>query len=154
GTYLIQADDEQMLVTWVNRSTRTLTVERGYNGTTAVSHDPDAPVYFATDQRGLPRVVNGSTDVGAFQTQATTQVLPAVQFGAATFAAVESDGSATITVTLSAAAGPGGATVAYSTRDGPAHAPGKYTATSGTLTFAAGQTSQTFTIPLVNEDGV
>src|SRR5439155_24486003 len=30
---------------------------------------------FATDQRGLPRVVNGSVDIGAFQTQS-----PAVAF--------------------------------------------------------------------------
>lgn len=42
-------------------------------------------------------------------------------------------------------------TVDYATSDGSAVAGVKYTATSGTLTFAAGETKQTLTVPLIND---
>lgn len=52
GTYyVIQVDDEQMLVT--ARSTNTLTVTRGFNGTTAATHSNGATVY--------PMVMNSLT---------------------------------------------------------------------------------------------
>jgi chitinase len=54
------------------------------------------------------------------------------------------------TVTLSAASSET-TTVAYATADGTATAPGDYTATSGTLTFAPGQTKQTISVT-VNHD--
>jgi hypothetical protein len=65
----IQIDSEQMTITAVNSSTNTFTVLRGVNGTTAASHAQGANLYPATDQRGSPRVVNGSIDLGAYQTQ-------------------------------------------------------------------------------------
>jgi hypothetical protein len=58
--------------------------------------------------------------------------------------------AATFTVTLSAASTQP-VTVAYATADGTATAGSDYRATSGTLTFAPGQTSQTITV-LVNGD--
>jgi hypothetical protein len=69
GSYLIQIDGEQMLVTGVDTVANTLTVVRAVNGTRAAAHGRNAQVFLATDQRGLPRVVNGHTDIGAFQTQ-------------------------------------------------------------------------------------
>jgi hypothetical protein len=53
--------------------------------------------------------------------------------------------SAVYTVTLSAVSGRT-VTVAYATTNGAATAPGDYTTTSGTLSFAAGTTSQTMTV--------
>jgi uncharacterized repeat protein (TIGR01451 family) len=58
--------------------------------------------------------------------------------------------SATFSVTLSAASGQQ-ITVAYATADGSATAGSDYQATSGTLTFSPGQTTQTINVP-VNGD--
>ncbi|HEX4491503.1 MAG TPA: Calx-beta domain-containing protein [Acidimicrobiia bacterium] len=55
--------------------------------------------------------------------------------------------SAAFTVSLSAPS-PGGVTVGYATADGTAKAGTDYTATAGTLTFAAGQVSQTVDVPV------
>jgi hypothetical protein len=44
---VIRLDDEEMLVTAVVTATNTLTVTRGYNGTTAASHSLGTPIYFA-----------------------------------------------------------------------------------------------------------
>ena len=65
GSYTILIGQEQMLVTSVNTTTNTLTVQRGVNGTTAATHNVAASVYFATDQRGINRPT--PADIGAFQ---------------------------------------------------------------------------------------
>jgi hypothetical protein len=65
----IQIDGEQMTITEVDTSQNTFTVVRGVNGTTAVVHALGAGLFPGTDQRGLPRVVEGLIDIGAFQTQ-------------------------------------------------------------------------------------
>lgn len=73
-----------------------------------------------------------------------------VAFDTSSYSAVERDGSVNIGVTrtgdLSAQA-----TVLYNTANGSAVAPGDYQATSGTLTFAAGESHKTITIPLVDD---
>ena len=71
------------------------------------------------------------------------------QFSMPGFAASEDDGQATIIVTRTAGAA-SAVSVDFATIAGGSAAPGvDYTPTSGTLTFAANQESQTFTIPLV-----
>ena len=64
----------------------------------------------------------------------------------------EDAGSATLTVGL-APAGTEMVTVDYATRDSGAEAGEDYTATSGTLTFAPGETSKTITI-LITDDNI
>ena len=64
----------------------------------------------------------------------------------------EDAGSATLTVGL-APAGTETVTVDYATRDSGAEAGEDYTATSGTLTFAPGDTSETITI-LITDDNI
>ena len=76
--------------------------------------------------------------------------LPAVRFSGAVYTVGESSGSATITVTLSAASGLT-ATVHYATSNGTATAGSDYTPVSGTLTFAPGQVQQVFTVPITND---
>jgi hypothetical protein len=62
----------------------------------------------------------------------------------------EANGTVTITVILSAAQGQA-VTVNYATSDGSATAGSDYTTRSGTLTFIPGQTSRTFTVPIIND---
>ena len=89
---------------------------------------------------------------------------PTIQFSASNFNVGKSDGSATITVTRSGDTS-GSATVDYRTTDtdtftlscadpakrGSAWGRCDYTTTLGTLSFAAGETSKTFSIPIIND---
>jgi hypothetical protein len=61
--------------------------------------------------------------------------------------------TAAFTVTLSAAAA-GAVTVAYATANGTASAGSDYTATSGTLTFAAGETAKTVIVTIAGDTTV
>jgi hypothetical protein len=72
-----------------------------------------------------------------------------VQFSDTAYSVNEADGTATITVTLSHALGVQ-TTVHYATSDGTATAGSDYTATSGDLTFAAGETQKTFNVSILN----
>jgi len=58
-------------------------------------------------------------------------------------------GTMVFTVTLSAPADAGGVTVQYATNDNTATAGSDYTATSGTLTFAEGESTKTISIPIL-----
>lgn len=70
-------------------------------------------------------------------------------FSAATFAASEASGTAVITVSRTLGSN-GEVTVNYATSNGTATTPAFYTATSGTLTFADGITSQTINVPIID----
>ena len=61
------------------------------------------------------------------------------------------DDDVTFTVTLSEAAS-SSVTVDHATSDGSATAGSDYTSTSGTLTFDAGATNKTFTVPIADDD--
>ncbi|MGI8436352.1 MAG: Calx-beta domain-containing protein [Chthoniobacterales bacterium] len=75
---------------------------------------------------------------------------PLVQFSAANYDVNEGAGTVTVTVTKTGNTTLP-ATVSYATSDGTATAPADYTTTAGTLTFAPGDTSKTFTIPIVQD---
>jgi YVTN family beta-propeller protein len=74
-----------------------------------------------------------------------------VEFSAATYSVNEAAGPARIVV-IRTGGNASNVTVDYATSDGTATAPGDYAATSGTLTFGAGVSSLTFTIPIVNDN--
>jgi hypothetical protein len=72
-----------------------------------------------------------------------------VQFGAASYSVKETAGSITITVTRSGDVSEA-ATVHYATSNGTAKAGTDYLAASGDLTYAANQTTASFTVSVVN----
>lgn len=74
----------------------------------------------------------------------------AVNFSTTAFAVNENQGTATVTVTLDhSSASP--ISVNYNTMDGSALAGSDYTAASGTLNFAPGETSKTFNVTILND---
>lgn len=73
-----------------------------------------------------------------------------VQFTTALHTIAEENGSATITVTRTLGSA-SSATVNYATGNGTATAGTDYTATSGTLSFAPGETAKTFTVSILND---
>jgi hypothetical protein len=77
-------------------------------------------------------------------------VVPSVQFGAPRYAIGEDGGVATITVTRTEGS-IGTVTVPFATTGDTATAGSDFTATSGTLSFAPGETSKTFTVPIFND---
>src|SRR6185436_19528331 len=77
----------------------------------------------------------------------------ALQFSAASYAVSETQATATITVTRTGGSD-GTVAVNYATSNGTATAGSDYTAASGTLNFDAGETSKTFTVPIINDTAV
>ena len=75
----------------------------------------------------------------------------ALDFSQAQYSIDESEGIATITVVRSGNTD-GTVSVDYSTEDDYAQVDKDYTPTSGTLTFDSGVASQTFTVPILDED--
>jgi uncharacterized protein YccT (UPF0319 family) len=73
GTFVIQIDSEQILITGYNSSDSTVTVVRGYNGTTAAAHAAGAGVVLPYDQIGVARV--GAPDLGASEYHASPIII-------------------------------------------------------------------------------
>jgi hypothetical protein len=73
-----------------------------------------------------------------------------LQFGAVSFSAAESAGSASIVVTRTGGIS-GPASVSYTTSDNTATAGADYAAASGSLAFAPGEASKTFSVPITND---
>lgn len=73
-----------------------------------------------------------------------------VAFAAASVTVVESSGKATITVVRSGASGVG--SVRFTTQSASALASRDYVAVTGTLTFAAGELSRRFEVPILSND--
>ncbi len=97
----------------------------------------------ASDGRKLSAAVSASVP-GPDTPQVTVPVLSVAD------ARADEGGSLAFAVTLSEAAA-GDVTVDYATSDGTANAGADYTAASGTLTFAAGETAKTVSVALLHD---
>ncbi|MEG3974771.1 Calx-beta domain-containing protein, partial [Microcoleus sp. herbarium8] len=96
-------------------------------------------------------IANGGVDTSVNQTFIINVNNPSTfNFSAANYSVNENGNSATITVTRTDAANVA-ADVSYSTSNGSANAGSDYTATSGTLNFAIGETTKDFTIPIIDD---
>jgi uncharacterized repeat protein (TIGR01451 family)/uncharacterized delta-60 repeat protein len=87
------------------------------------------------------------------RTNATLTILDndsVLSFSAGSYSVSEGAGAASITVVRSGGL-TGPVSVRFSTADGTALTPQDYTAVSGTLSFASGESSKTFSIPLVDD---
>ena len=80
----------------------------------------------------------------------SAEPLPELSFAGSNITVSETAGTATLTVELDPAS-TGTVTVDYATSDQTAQAGVDYTAASGTLTFAASETSKTITVPILND---
>ena len=80
----------------------------------------------------------------------STPPVPTVTFSEATYNVSEAGPAATITVSRTGSTS-GSVTVDYSTADGSAVAGSDYTPTNGNLSFADGEDSQTFSVPVVDD---
>jgi hypothetical protein len=111
-------------------------------------YDGPASVQITTDDQG-------NTGSGGAQTDTDTISINvnkggSIVFSSATYNAGE--GSGTVTITVNRAGGSFGTTkVDYATSNGTAIAGSDYTASSGTLTFANGETTKTFTVPILED---
>src|SRR5439155_9851223 len=76
-----------------------------------------------------------------------------IQFSAPTYTVSENAASATITVRRTGGSA-SGVTVAYATAGGTATPGSDYLPVSGTLTFAAGETSKSFDVPLLHDNSI
>lgn len=90
------------------------------------------------------------SSVESFVTQNNQFVTPALTLAIDDISVAESVGNATFTVTMSRTNG-ASVTVDYATSNGTATAGSDYTSTSGTLTFTAGQTSKTISVPITDD---
>ena len=95
---------------------------------------------------------DGVTGAAAVTVTATDDDAPtyALSFGESRYEVAEGAGTLAVTVRLAPAA-PETVTVGWATVDGTAQAPDDYAAASGTLVFAAGETTKTVSVAVVND---
>jgi hypothetical protein len=95
-----------------------------------------------------------TTAASAIVTIVSDDVGGTIQFSDAAYSVNEAAGTATITVIRTGGAA-SGVTVKYATvTGGTASSTSDYKSTSGTLTFGVGETSKTFTVPILNDTKV
>ena len=107
-------------------------------------------VVVASDDRAKA-YVHGCMDLGGSSPLCvSTDAAPTVRLLSATYEVDEGATTAVITAQLSkASASP--VTVQYASSNGTATSGSDYTAVSGTLTFAVGETVKTFNVPIIND---
>ena len=115
-----------------------------------IAFSSDAHDLLATDTGKLNVVYAAHLQTASTAVVTIVDASGSLQFGQTAFSVAKDGGSITITVTRSGGSA-GGVTVDYATSDGTAKAGIDYTATAGTLTFGAGETSRSFTVPILND---
>ena len=129
-----------------------------YVGSTTVTTDAAGNASFTVTGPSVPAgrfvtaTATASTGTSEFSGPLAAAAVPTVELSAASYTVAENGASVTVTVTRTGTT-TGTSTVAYATSNSTATAGSDYTASSGTLTFAPGVTSQTFNVPIL-DDGI
>ena len=131
---------------WATAQTVTVTASNDTDTVTDTHSLTHSAASSDTDYSGIP-IDNVGVTVND-----NDSAIPALSFDAINITVDEDDSQATLSVLLSQASADT-VTVDYATSDSTARAGDDYTATSGTLTFAPGETSKTVSIMILN-DGV
>ena len=122
-----------------------------------VSVASDAVLNEGNETIGLQLTQGGNQVDTALLSIVDADTPQSVQFSNDAYSVDENAGTLTVTVTLAQPAS-GGEHIDYATSDtaSPTHATAgsDYTATGNTLTFTAGETSRTFTVPITNDTDV
>ena len=126
--------------TWIN-------ITSGSSGTGNGTVNYTVAANPATTTRTGTITVNGQAHT--VNQAGNTPAAGTVQFSSSTYNVNENAGAATITVTR--AGGTAAFNVNYATSNGTAAAGSDFTATSGTLIFASGETSKTFSVPIIDD---
>ncbi len=125
----------------VGTKTVTLTLKKP---TGAMTLGTPASVTLNINDPANPNISSSSASVSSAAAAATTISLSAAGYGV-----MENAGSITITATRSGDT-TGSHSVNYGTSNGSGSSGSDYSSTSGTFTFAAGETTKTFTVTVVN----
>ena len=104
----------------------------------------------AADLEGNPRPWGGGVDAGAYEQHAAAPT-SFVSFAQAAYGAVEGERRIVVTVVRTGDVSQSAA-LRYATADGTASATSDYTAASGTLQFAGGESSKTITVVVAADD--
>ncbi|MBV9925252.1 MAG: DUF4214 domain-containing protein [Acidobacteria bacterium] len=124
-------------------STQATTDSAGNANFNALFATPAGQVFTAT-------ATDGAGNTSEFSVCHEAGATGTVQFDSAAFPVNESTTSVNVTVTRTLGSA-GAATVDYATSDGTAKAGEDYTPASGTLSFAAGETTKSFTVTILND---
>jgi len=101
---------------------------------------------------GGTQTATGFDPAGNRSSYTVSGVPGAVSFSVNSVAATE--GAALVFTVTKTGTASGSLTVNYATSNGTASSPADYTATSGTLTFLAGETSKTVSVPTIDDSAV
>jgi hypothetical protein len=93
---------------------------------------------------------NGSSSSNSSRSSSSSSTGPTIGLSATAYSVDEDMGSLTVTVTRGGSSS-SAATVSYATSNGTGKSGSEYSATSGTLSFAANETSKTFTIGIMDD---
>lgn len=109
----------------------------------------EAAVDLIVDQSGNYLLAAFSNELRIYRAETNSPDVSVLGFGAANYSVKEADGNVVVTVSRNNSQGV--VSVDYFTEDATALAGKDYKAVSGTLTFAAGQTTASFTLPLIKD---
>jgi YD repeat-containing protein len=122
-------------------------------GTVAYEYDDAGRLRGVTATTSDTRTATYTYDAAGNRTQTTTTAVPTLQFSSATYTATEAGGTAAIAVVRSGDTG-GAVSIQYSTSNGTAVAGSDYTAASGTLNWASGDTAAKTTSVAITNDAI